>query len=115
MIYCRECGKELPDTAQFCSDCGAQQGDAKAWYRLGKKYDNGDGVPQDYDMARQWYEKAAEQGHADAQYNLGSMYSNGEGVPYDRSKAKEWYQKAAQQGHAEARYELRHNLWLRLI
>ena len=25
MIYCRECGKELPDTAKFCSDCGAQQ------------------------------------------------------------------------------------------
>ena len=25
MIYCRECGKELPDMAQFCSDCGAHQ------------------------------------------------------------------------------------------
>ena len=37
MIYCRKCGKELADTAQFCSDCGAQQGDAEDWHRLGKK------------------------------------------------------------------------------
>ena len=83
MIYCRECGKELPDTAQFCSGCGAQQGDAKAWYRLGKKYYNGDGVPQDYDMARQLFEKAAAQENADAQYSLGVMYHNGNGVPQD--------------------------------
>ena len=59
MIYCRECGKELPDTANFCSDCGAQQGDAEEWYRLGEKYDNGEDVPQNYENAR-LYTAAAE-------------------------------------------------------
>ncbi|KAI8594683.1 hypothetical protein EDD21DRAFT_421428 [Dissophora ornata] len=40
-------------------------------------YFNGEGVPQDYSKAMEWYLKAANQGHASAQPNLGgsSMYS----------------------------------------
>ncbi len=47
-------------------------------------YDNGRGVPQDYQEALKWYRLAAEQGNAIAQYNLGFMYDNGEGVPQDQ-------------------------------
>jgi TPR repeat protein len=43
-------------------------------------YKNGEGVPQDFKQAIQWYTKAAEQGDVDAQYNLALMYKNGEGV-----------------------------------
>ena len=42
----------------------AAQGDAKAQFNLGYMYANGQGVRQDYAMARQWYEKAAAQGDA---------------------------------------------------
>ena len=51
----------------------AEQGNAKAQYNLGVRYDNGLGVRQDYTQAVQWYRKAAEQGDAEAQFNLGSM------------------------------------------
>ena len=51
----------------------AEQGDAEAQYNLGEMYDTGKGVPQDFMMARGWYERAAVQGHADAQSALGSM------------------------------------------
>ena len=37
----------------------AEQGDAQAQLHLGLLYATGDGVPQDYAKARQWYEKAA--------------------------------------------------------
>ena len=44
----------------------AEQGDAVAQFNLGVKYDNGQGVPQDYAEAVKWYRKAAEQGDAGA-------------------------------------------------
>ena len=70
---------------------------------LGLLYDLGDGVPQDYAVARQWYEKAAAQNHASAQFNLGLLYANGHGVPQDYAMARQWYEKAAAQGNADAR------------
>ncbi len=51
-----------------------QQGYASAQNNLGYMYDQGQGVPQDYEQAIDWYRKAAEQGYAEAQCNLGSMY-----------------------------------------
>lgn len=62
-------------------------------------YHNALGIPQDYQQARYWYEKAAAQGNADAQYNLGVMYEDGIGVPPDWEKALEWYQKACEGGN----------------
>ena len=38
---------------------------------LGKRYEKGDGVLQDYGKAREWYEKAAAKGDADAKKKLG--------------------------------------------
>jgi hypothetical protein len=49
----------------------AEQGIADAQFNLGQLYANGQGVPQDYVRARQWYEKAAVQGEVLAQFNLG--------------------------------------------
>ena len=59
----------------------ATQGDPFAQSFLGVMYENGRGVPQDYDEAVKWYRLAAAQGDAHAQYNLGVMYENGKGVP----------------------------------
>ncbi len=68
----------------------ADQGDAKAHHTLGLLYVNGGGVPKNYTVARQWFERAAAQGHAGAQYDLGLLYANGEGVPQDYKKARQW-------------------------
>ncbi|MBK7301379.1 MAG: sel1 repeat family protein [Moraxellaceae bacterium] len=40
---------------------------------------NGQGVPQNYRQAVDWYRRAANQGRSDALNNLGVMYKNGEG------------------------------------
>jgi TPR repeat protein len=50
-------------------------------------YLNGEGVPQDYPEALNWFRKAAEQGLASAQGNLGYMYHNGKGVPQNYAEA----------------------------
>jgi len=84
----------------------ADSGDADAQVNLGLLYGKGEGVPQDFAQARQWYEKAATQGNAQAQVNLGEMYARSEGVPQDYDKAMEWIQKAAAQGHARAQVDL---------
>ena len=48
----------------------AKRGDAKAQFELGIMYQNGEGMPQDYNKATYWYQKAAEKGNAGAQYLL---------------------------------------------
>ena len=53
-------------------------------------YANGQGVPQDYALAVQWYRKAADQGYGVAQQDLGLMYANGHGVPQDYVLAHMW-------------------------
>src|SRR5579885_2603472 len=58
----------------------AQEGDAEAQFKLGRIYDVGEEVRQNYPQAIVWYMKAAEQGYAKAQFNLGNMYFHGQGV-----------------------------------
>jgi hypothetical protein len=48
----------------------AKQGNARAQHNLGVMYNEGMGVPQDYQTALKWYRLAAKQGNAYAQYNL---------------------------------------------
>ena len=84
----------------------AEQGDASAQYNLGKMYRFGQGVPQDYGKAVEWYRKAAEQDHAQAQFNLGVVYYFDRGVPQDYTKAAEWFRKAAEQGQVDAQFTL---------
>jgi TPR repeat protein len=48
----------------------ADLGRAIAQNNLGRMYEKGHGVPQDYDEAVSWYRKEAEQGWAGAQSNF---------------------------------------------
>jgi len=80
----------------------AEQGEPNAMAKLGERYLEGKGVPQDYDKARQWFEKAAGKGIAYAMYKLGWMYAKGKGVPQDYAKTRQWYEKSAEKGYANA-------------
>ena len=85
------------------------QGNVSAQNQLGQLYDSGRrGVPQDYVMARGWYEKSAAQGNGWAQNQLGQMFGEGRGVPQDYKKARQWWEQAAAQGVAQAQYNLGH-------
>ena len=80
----------------------AEQGDAHAQFYLGMLHENGDGVPEDYEKAREWYVKSAAQGDANAQFYLGLMSAFGRGGPLDLVQAHMWYSLAAANGHARA-------------
>ena len=80
----------------------AEHGNPWAQFNLGQLYIKGHGVPQDYVLARQWFEKAAVQGRAEAQTGLGTMYLTGHGVPQDYQQALLWFRLAAKQGNAMA-------------
>lgn len=79
---------------------------AEAQATLGWMYHEGIGVPQDYQQAYLWYEKAAQHGIVTAQSNLGIFYQNGYGVEQNNAKAAEWFTKAAEQGYQYASYNL---------
>ena len=65
-------------------------GNARALGRLGFRYENGFGVPQNYVVAADLYLRAAEQGDAFAQARLGLCYDKGHGVPVDLILAYKW-------------------------
>jgi len=65
-------------------------GNARALGRLGFRYENGFGVPQNYAAAADLYIRAAEQGDAFAQSRLGLSYDRGHGVPKDVILSYKW-------------------------
>jgi len=84
----------------------ADQGDETAEGLLGRMYDEGRGVPQDYEQAAVWYRRSAEQGFAPSQDALGRMYYLGHGVPQNYASAVVWLQRAADQRWANAQLAL---------
>ena len=86
---------------------GADKGDAKARYELGRAFFSGAlGVAKDEAEAVKWFRKAAEQNLADAQFSLGVCYAIGQGVTKDDAEAVKWFRKAAEQNYARAQYNL---------
>jgi len=84
----------------------AEQGNAVAQARLGVLYEQGRGVPQDFQEAYKWIRLSVAQGNADAQFTLGWMYELGEGVPQDIKEAINWYRLSAKQGNGFAQFSL---------
>ena len=86
---------------------GADKGDAKAQYELGRAFFSGTlGVAKDEAEAVKWFRKAAEQNVADAQFSLGVCYDSGEGVAKDEVEAYKWWLLAAGQGNDDAKYNM---------
>ncbi len=77
-------------------------GNSRALYFLGRIFAKGEGVPQNLELGRTFFERAAKSGDAEAMDNLGFLYENGFGVLQDAGKAAEWYRQAAQAGSADA-------------
>lgn len=84
----------------------ANQGDAVAYTLVARIHAEGLGVPQNSELAAQWYARGAELGDPEAALGLGTLYARGDGVSQDYNKAAELFQKAAAKGHPEAAYNL---------
>lgn len=74
------------------------RGSAHALGRLGFRYENGFGVPQNYIAAADLYRRGAERGDAFAQSRLGLSYDKGHGVPQDFILSYKWLDLAAARG-----------------
>ncbi|WP_439256950.1 MULTISPECIES: tetratricopeptide repeat protein [unclassified Lonepinella] len=86
-------------------DC-AKEGNLLCQTAVGKAYEEGNGVKQDYVKAKEWYLKSAKKGENIAQYRLGGLYFTGRGVKLDNVKASEWFIKSANQGNINAAFSL---------
>lgn len=84
----------------------AEEGIAKAQYKVGEMYEKGRGTPKDPAQAFSWYERASKQNYMKAQYKLGYMYFKGMGVSKNRTKAYALFQKPAEKGNVRAQYYL---------
>ncbi len=75
-------------------------------YEKGLAFEFGEGVPQSYSTAFEFFKKSADQNHAPAQYKVGLAYDYGQGAEKDPAAAAEWYKKSAAQGYALAQRTL---------
>ena len=73
---------------------------------LGWMIKKGRGVEQNYDKAKELFEKAASLGASASYFHLGDMYENGLGVDKSLEKAIEYYQKGAELENKKCRERL---------
>jgi hypothetical protein len=94
-----------PDVMKRVRDA-AERGDVLAQFRLGRAYEDGDGVLPDDEQAHLWYRRAADQRLPAAEFAVGMDYARGRGVQLDNEDAVKWVRRAATQGYALAQYSL---------
>lgn len=105
--YCKKSNANpITASAVKALQTAAGGGDAKAQVQLGKCYFYGQGVPQDYSKAADWFRKAAGQWNVEALAYLGSMFADGQGVPQDNAEALALLRQAAEKGNAIAQRHL---------
>ena len=75
---------------------------ATAFFRVGRSFALGHGVPRLPEVATEAFRRAAERGHSAAQYEYARRLDAGDGVKEDAEAAFSWFRKAAGQGHADA-------------
>lgn len=76
-----------------------EMGNSEGLFRTGKFYHEGrSGVEVNYELARQYYEKAVSLNNSKAINNLANLYANGRGVEKNIPKAIELYKKSAESG-----------------
>ena len=100
--------KNLPEAAKY-TQMAVEKGYVRAQYQLGYLYEEGLGVPQDWEKSFHWYLKAANQGYAMAQNNVGTAFYLGKGIEKDMDQAFIWYKKSADLGDDVAQYNLGKN------
>jgi hypothetical protein len=85
-------------------------------FNLGRAYEIGISVTQDYEKAYKWYYDASENGHSGASYKLALFYHNGWGVIKDHGMVVVYIRESAEQGYDKAQLNLANalvsgNLW----
>ncbi len=99
------------DTDTSASSCNSFENGQAALCALGRLYEKGHGLPQDYKLAHACYLRAAEHSYPSeqARCSLGRLYRKGLGVKKDLKQARAWLYKvlAGTVHYHEAAAELR--------
>ncbi len=78
-------------------------GDPRAWYVLGRMYQEGlGGYELSLQRAEKLYRAAADGGHVDAMLALADLFARGAGVRPNAVVARVWYERAAKAGNVTA-------------
>jgi len=89
LIIQKGSSQEIPQAFNWLQK-SAENGYDFAQYDLGRNYETGDYLKQDYVEAAYWYQKASEKGYSTAQFRLGLFYKEGKGVIKDLIQAHMW-------------------------
>lgn len=81
----------------------AQKGNKEAMNLIGTFYRDGYHVPQDYEKACDWFEKAANANFDYGLYHLAICFYHGEGRPQDKKTAFNYFKAASALGHKSAK------------
>ncbi|TCM68084.1 TPR repeat protein [Acinetobacter calcoaceticus] len=82
-------------------------GNAQALYNLAYLNQAGQGTPQNFSKAVQYYEEAGKKGYSIANYVLAQNYATGGlGLKKDDKKSRDYLEKASAQGFSDATVEL---------
>ena len=81
-----------------------------AYYRMGARDNGSQNTVENYNEARDWFEKSANQNYAPAMFQLSLLYEFGRGVPADPAESMKWLIKAADAGYAPAKKRLDEHL-----
>ncbi len=96
--------KDKADEAVLLLEKAAKAGHAPAQYELGRCAMEGKGMPENKDLAVQYFRSAGS--YAPAEYAMALCYDNGTGVRQDDAEAAQWYRRAAEHGHISAAADL---------
>lgn len=100
-------GEKLPDGIGGAGlRNAALKGDATAAFEIGVRYAEGRGVPQNYEEAAKWYDRAAQAGVVPGMFRLGTLYEKGLGLKKDWEISRRYYMQAAERGNAKAMHNL---------
>ncbi len=80
------------DALKWCSQLAERDDESSYFgqYGMGRIYEQGLGVPQNSELAAEWYRKGAEHGNTSSQMKLATLYSSGKGVERDLIQAYKW-------------------------
>ena len=85
----------------------AKNGNIIDQYWIGRRYEDGDGIEQDYAKTMYWFRRSSEEGNKISTFSVGMLYEYGTGVEENHEKAVEWYRKSAEEGYDYAKEKLR--------
>lgn len=80
----------------------AETRSAEEAYQLAQRYEHGEGLPRDHELAFQHYCQAAQGGHAAARHGIAWMYLNGRGTGINEALAGYWLRLAADAGDSHS-------------